>query len=370
MASGFVFVLIALVRPEGPLFFGVTFLVLGASTLAGDGTFQERLRDAFRRYWLAALIFVGCYAAYFAWRMDYFGYLLPNSVYYKEDAVEKETWRLLEEFGQQNWVMLSLLVLVPFRRLGARGFIPLGILAAYAFILYDVTPSVAYYHRFFLPVVPFMIFLAVTAIDRVCERQSSERTARTAALLLGGGLISWALLNPQTGPRAIQYNTGHMVERVKLRARTADYLQASFDKDAVIVACDVGVIGYLLPNPILDGFGLNSESYVHLFDRESRVYAFAVVKEEPDVVVLTSRKHEEFDARYATDGYFHWALGSVGGYAAIHSVPTTSPDYVYWVFARDELAPWSSGSETFRFEEDSANLPVHLEQMRREIDRD
>jgi hypothetical protein len=370
IASGFVFVLVALVRPEGPLFFAVAFLVLGASTLAGDGTFEERLRDAFRRYWPAALIFIGCYAAYFAWRMNYFGYLLPNSVYYKEDAVEKETWRLLEEFGRQNWVMLTLLVLVPFRRLGARGFIPLGLLTAYAVILYDVTPSVAYYHRFFLPVVPFIIFLAVTAIDGVCERQSSERAKSVAAWLLAGILMSWSLFNPKTGPLAVQYNTNHMLERIKMRARTADYLQAGFDEDAVIVACDVGIIGYLLPNPILDGFGLNSESYVHLFDRQRRVYAFAIAKEEPEAVVLTSRKQDEFDARYATDGYFHWALGAVGGYTPIHSVPTARPDYGYWIFARQELAPWSSGSGALRFRESASDLPAHLEQMRRQIEND
>lgn len=86
--------------------------------------------------------------------------------------------------------------------------------------------------------------------------------------------------------------------------------------------------------------------------------------------LLAIRKQDEFDARYATDGYFHWALGSVGGYTPIHSVPTTRPEYGYWIFARQELAPWSSGSGVLRFDERDSNLPTHLERMRREIEGD
>ena len=83
--------------------------------------------------------------------------------------------------------------------------------------------------------------------------------------------------------------------------------------------------------------------------------------------MLTSRSQETFDARYATDGYFHWALGEVGGYAAIRAVPTSRPDYGYWIFGRQALAPWTGGSGAELFDEDEADLPVHLEQMRRQI---
>lgn len=75
-ASGLLFGLLALTRPEGLMFAGLALLIRGVRWLR-----QRRLPARHEWAWMAALGLV--IVPFYAWRIVYYGYPLPNTVYAK-----------------------------------------------------------------------------------------------------------------------------------------------------------------------------------------------------------------------------------------------------------------------------------------------
>jgi len=101
--SAVVFALAALVRPEGLLFFMVTFAwSLGGRSIAWTRTFRS------------AALFAALYGSYFLWRFVTYGMLLPNTFYAKVGVSEAQLSRggvyVAEFFFAGRWPLLVLAV--------------------------------------------------------------------------------------------------------------------------------------------------------------------------------------------------------------------------------------------------------------------
>ena len=70
------------------------------------------------------------------------------------------------------------------------------------------------------------------------------------------------------------------------------------------MAEDVGVIGFVLKNPIIDALGLNDEGFVHVFGRDAGRFARAVMKQRPALLVLVSTSVHAFRPRYPSGEFF------------------------------------------------------------------
>lgn len=197
-----------LTRPEGFLVFGV---------LAGLGLLlrPERAgRRGFWRYAAALLVYLVPFAVYFAWRYQYFGYLLPNTFYAKTGGGLAQYMR-----GAKYTALFVLLFVLPLTPVAAarywerpwrqpfqaaRGIggwtawarrsvgpvVCLAVIAAYtAYVIYVGGDYMAMF-RFFVPILPLIYLLFARAAAALFE----ITTLSAHKLRLARGLLAAAVL--------------------------------------------------------------------------------------------------------------------------------------------------------------------------------
>jgi hypothetical protein len=316
-----------LTRFEGP----VAAAALVAGYVAADVMWPPRERVKGALVWLVP--FALLYAAYFSWRLDYFGYLMPNSAYYKADIDPKDSGQLFWEFVAENFFLIGLAILPPWRRLGVNGLVLFALVMAYVIGFYSVRPSISYLHRFYLPALPAVAILASATLARLAELGGRLAVARAAAV----ALLLWALVGDQlqadNGSIATFDSVLRMNTRMLTRTRVARFVRANFAKDATLAMGDVGAAGYLVPQRLFDTFGLNDESYAHRFARDRNSYLRHLFQRElPEALVVVSRNADRYRARYSNDAFLMREMAH--GYTLVHRELSPVESYHYFVYAR------------------------------------
>jgi arabinofuranosyltransferase len=322
--------LASLTRFEGPV---VALAIFGAQATA-DVMWPPRERVRQSLVWLVP--FALLYAGYFAWRVGYFGYLMPNSAYFKADIQPGQEGRLFWEFAAENALLLGIAVLPPWRKLGVPGLCLFALVMAYVIGFYSVRPSISYMHRFYLPALPAVAILATASLWRLGELGGRLVVARAAAV----ALVLWALiaepLHFRNGAVATYDNVLEKNSRILTRTRVARFVRANFAKQAKVAMGDVGVTGYLMPQALFDTFGLNDEAFVHRFARDRKRYLRDLfARNRPEAVVVVSRSPELFKRRYSSDGFIMEHL--VDGYRLVHRELSPTEGYHYFVYARPDV---------------------------------
>jgi hypothetical protein len=300
LASALPLLLAALLRPEGAAAIAVIGLILlvESARAAGSGVAGLRAWIRERGGWIAAVALP--YAAYTAWRIATFGDLLPNTVHYKAGATTPGAlvWALLDGAGP----LVVAAALAPLHRLGLFARIAAALALLHLVMLWDVTPSVAYLHRFFIPVIPLLVALAAFAADAALGPPS--RASRRRGVVLLALALAWSVLNPRSGVAKAVDRVEHHRARYVARLRVAAALGEALTHEARVAVGDVGVIGYVLPNPIADAFGLNDRAFTRRFARHRKRWVDAILREHPDAVVLVSKSVHEQRGPYRTDDHF------------------------------------------------------------------
>jgi hypothetical protein len=319
----------SLTRLEGA---AVPVLVAGVQIATA---LHERRPAALRQplLWLGAWLL--SYGAYFAWRCDYFGYPLSNSAYYKSRGGGAT---LLLDFALHNAALLVLVPFAPYRRLGALGVTLLALLVLYAVGFYGVQPSVSYLHRFFLPVHAAAVLLAVSALHAWWSAAQHSVRRRRACM---GGLalvLGWDLAVPGGGLATAYYEVAHRGSRMGPRAQVAAFVAERFAPDTAVAMQDVGLVGYLLHNPILDSFGLNDEAFIHELGRDRVRHVRALLGKKPGVIVLSSKIATRLQPIYGTDALIAKDQRFQAAYRLRYAAQSPPRHrYHYLIYARDEL---------------------------------
>jgi hypothetical protein len=210
-----------------------------------------------------------------------------------------------------------------------------AVLVVYIAGSYGVKPSVSYMHRFFLPVYAPIVLLACSAAMRGFA--SGRRVAKLAgvgALLIA---LAWDGANPRSGVVAASGESYDKGSRMRARAHVAALIAQRFSPCATVAVQDVGVVGYLLRNPIIDTFGLNDEAFAHRFARRRGAYLEHVLDQAPDAMVLISKDPVRFIARYHTDGVIARNPRFLGGYERIATAASAHEAYHYVIYGRRPL---------------------------------
>jgi len=341
------FLLAAVTRPEGAVVFAA---VVGVGLL---GDVVRRRLDFTRRSWRWLLCFLVLYGIYTGWRISYFGHLLPNSAYYKADAAEDLT--LVTDFAAQSLLLLLALPFARWGRLGSTGLVMLALLVAHVVGYHDVSPSVSGFHRYFLPVFPFLAILAASSLDRLSALGKGSSRAEVAAMAGFVALLAFDLGNSGSGALAVRAKLERMNTRMRSRVRVARVIARALPADATVAIGDVGAVGYILPNPILDAFGLNSEAFIHELDRSRRRYVETVRARDPDAIVVVSRERASWERRYKTGEYLRAGNDFSQRYVKIATIPSPTEDYHYWVFAKRGLVDAPPAIETGEVDDDVAS---------------
>ncbi|MCX8071161.1 MAG: hypothetical protein N3C12_01735 [Candidatus Binatia bacterium] len=152
--------LAALTRPEGWLL-GV---LLSADALRHQG----------RKGVGVGLAFAAIFAPYFAWRVWYYGYLLPNTFYAKVGSTAEQVargWVYLKLFLWDWGLVLLLASWIPLLTTGWRPLIGIyTFLALYAAYVVSVGGDVFHFFRFWTPIVPTLCALTYAGVLTMLQR--------------------------------------------------------------------------------------------------------------------------------------------------------------------------------------------------------
>ncbi len=284
-ASGVVYSLTAITRPEGLIYFAIA-LGYGLVLLKEGSHQQPGVRKFISRFLLS---FILIYGLYFLWRYSYYGYLFPNTFYAKAPSLNlanlERGWNTLGEVFT-SWSVLPLLLLGFFALPSARtnriwylfaGFV---VITAIYFISIGGDFVVWFGPRFFMPVLPFILLMAAEGIYRIISAFQLQGMHHVLIWLIPLGLIlnglwfSW--------PARFDQLTFFKAQMRSWRD-LGIWMKVNLPAETKIATDAAGLIPFYSNLYAIDMFGLTDEYVAHL-----------------DVPDIGRRKvaHEKFDPLY------------------------------------------------------------------------
>jgi hypothetical protein len=270
-AAGALFALATMTRPEGALFTAIGgLLVLFAS--AGGGGRSERLYRRVRAGAPFAGAFLALYGPYTAWRIAYYGHLLPNTFYAKvagpREAVMARGWESLGKLmGQWPVVPLlavAVLALVPLRSIRKDPVWAwfLGVVVAtwtsYVMVGGDF---ISYFGpRMLMPALPLLLLLAAEGLRRTAAAVPARSAGRAVAALAIAGLAVYVMAQPWPRPGG---RLGGIASIHETLHELGSWLREDSPGGALVAAPGVGIVPYITDWRTVDMFGLVDEHIAH-----------------------------------------------------------------------------------------------------------
>jgi tetratricopeptide (TPR) repeat protein len=290
----------ALTRPEGPLVFALWFAIrLLDAAREGMGAARANAR----RLAIDVAIFGLPLLPYFAWKLWYYGDLLPNTYYAKAGLSAQFLSRgllylreIFEAYGLFG-VSLALVALgvwpLRTRRVEIR---LLAFALAYSTYVVVIGGDVLRVHRFWLPLLPIAAILIARGLETLVALAWRGRPAHhgalvvgMAALLVGGGLArNWAL---------IQDHRTREADFVDTMRRNGVWLKQRFPAETTFATTTIGAIGYWSGLRVIDLLGLTDPEIARhpqpvpgLTDvwRETKYNAESVLRRRPDLIFFST----------------------------------------------------------------------------------
>lgn len=131
---------------------------------------------------------------------------------------------------------------------------PIGLPLAYSLFDSPTHPMlVGNFGRYYFPLFPFVLVLAVLAIDAMPRPELAAGLRAAGVVLALVALIGPAARTTWLGARQYAQNVGNVNQSDVAMARWIDGHLAA---DALVAAQDIGAIGYFAPNPLVDLAGI------------------------------------------------------------------------------------------------------------------
>ncbi len=275
--------LLGMIRPEG---------VLAALPVVLLWLVRERGRA--RWLWTGAAAVVG--AAYFVWRWQFFGQLLPNTFYVKFGNLAlgwlwtKHTALLLLPL---LLLTLSLLLRRATRRMGA--LLVLTVMVTY--VTYAVSgPTMDYIDRFADHAVPVLCLGAGLAVGTLGNR--------FVGAVLGLVAVGWTAVAGATAPDLpVIANYGPDLQRAHVAIGKGLAASDVPEQARTLAVTDAGAIPYFSGWESIDYIGLNDRAIAHGADPTQ-----VVEQARPTVIVVTANGPDPSPVRYN----FDFAKGTAG----------------------------------------------------------
>lgn len=310
--------LAGLVRPEG-----VVLGILGALLLIVDSGLANRtgVRPLFVR---VAMIFLLPGLAYFLWRMNYYGQLLPNTFYAKWSG--RFSWDSITDaarFASRYMALPSALCVIAVcsgltgpsgnrlsvERLSIRQrfsvwavpFLGAGFAVVVLLQYWHSALIMNYSGRFFAPLLPIGLVLCAMATNEAVSRTTrSGRDLKQTILntLLVSLVCIQLIMNLAMLRSEISFadSTRELLEGEHIQVGT--FLRAAVPPDEwLVVIVDAGAIPYYSGLKTVDFGGLNDEFLSHRFRNRipSRAILDYLYGHRPGVIVFTSKSEARID---------------------------------------------------------------------------
>lgn len=284
-ASGLLFGLLSLTRPEGLLFFGLAVIFRLQRIWVGEDHSSPRRRDCTKvtgdpahplsflsrvrqQDWLRLAGFCALFIPHFLWRLSYYGRPLPNTVYAKAMGLHPRAfieggYYLFDgalTLGGLGFLVIPI-ALVALKMRSLRYDFLLACVAAYALFVFAGGGDWMPMQRFWVHIAPLLFALAHAGLMILAGLISPARP-----ILAGAGLALAQAAFLYLG--ALDARFVHGVGRpVAPQGRTmVDYLRERWRPGDVLAVTDAGGLSYALPleTRVVDMFGLTDAHIAHL----------------------------------------------------------------------------------------------------------
>ncbi len=259
--SGIFFALAAMARPEAGIFAAIT-AVFKLVRLRETPARRSRLIQFL--VWCGVIVLL--YGAYFAWRYDYYGYLLPNTFYAKvgsgRDMANRGIHYLASRGDEYGGLLLAAGIaafLAQARPLRTALYAVSLILAWIVWMPFSGGDTLLR-GRFLAPVLPLLYLVAVLGAALILEAAKPQAN-RSLALPAFGALFVIVLLGtlyPSLDPAIIAERRG-MADRVTI----GRWMASELPPDTLVGVTPAGAIPYYSRLPTLDMLGLNDTEIAH-----------------------------------------------------------------------------------------------------------
>jgi hypothetical protein len=241
---------------------------------------------------------------YFNWLVS--GQPFPNTFYAKQQEyailLSQPLWQRVWDVLVQPWLggQTFLLFALPFlawRRFTLRQWIPL--LWAFGLVMvYVLRLPVTYQHgRYLMPVIPIFVIYGVAAAHALLARLP-RLFMRPLAISMGTAFGAFLVLG------ASSYAGDVAVIECEMGG-AAVWIGENVPSDSLIAIHDIGKVGYLTPNPLLDFAGLISPETIPILRDEAALFDLAVERNAAYLVTFadwyaTIAQEPRFTPRFAT----------------------------------------------------------------------
>lgn len=328
IAAGFTGFLLSLARPEGPV---VVLVLLIYVTFSFS---EEGSRLSIKSLNWIKLPFLVLYLPYTAWRVVYFGRLLPNSVICKAGHAAAP-FDLISDFLSFAWIYIALAAFGFLFERTARHPLLWGPPVAYMLILYNVDPIMGHHNRHFLAALPFVLIMATIGLQRLVRFSELLRATRigsglVAMIILTGGVVSFSSVSGD-----IHQTASHGQPPEAPRLALAKHLKGQLTPDDVYVIGDSGLVPFVVGGRTIDAYCLNCrEATGSEIDRSPDRLADWILERKPRFIVIQSFQAEELTPVWSTDIALATHPSLAAEYARIRSFGDKEDAVHYFLYER------------------------------------
>jgi len=312
-SSGLVAGAAVLTRPEGVLLF---VLMEGLPLLADRGALRGR--------WRAWAGFAALLLPHLAFRISFYGELVPNTFHTKVIGVEHWDPSYLLAFCKAHpaWVLLAVVgAITSWRADRGRALLLIGPCAAWALWIWHSGGDYKPTHRFFAPI---LVPLAVLAANGVARIASGRFVIAAAAIVLAVGPdFAWGW------PKYLEYAKKHEAQ-TSMRLTAGQFLRERYEPGTWVAMHAIGAVPWASGLPTIDMWGLTDAhiakvdakpgtkkarghqkvDYDYVFGRNPEVYFphDGSITEEPHTAPVPRDFPEDFEDRYKLVSYKYKGL--------------------------------------------------------------
>jgi hypothetical protein len=266
LGAGLVATIVGMTRPDGPIvglglgFIGILNLwIASRSEKPRSEAFRRLTRIGLRKIMVFGLAFAVPFAAYFVWRLSYYGRLFPNTVYCKHHPGFTDM-TLLKDYARLAWPVVICSLPLVLRKYFDGRFVFFWLLpVAYASLLINASKIIGHYHRHVLMAYSLLLITAAAGIG-VLIRAAHRRLPLGHPLAEGIVVLAVAIFlfaQSSNAPDRLRREADIYHNRMEVRSSVAHWLNQRLDSDDLVATPDTGIIAYLLRARVLDIMCLN-----------------------------------------------------------------------------------------------------------------
>lgn len=348
LLNGLLFSLAAMTRPEGLLFFGITF-----SFVFFNGDVLRR--HNFSRAASFVTGFLLLYVPYFIWRFWFYGYLFPCTYYVKGGTnffkVLFGSRYVLHFLFGYGFPLLSAVLLNDKKRFVKNNFYLFSLLCIFSMYILCVGGDHMQGYRFFTPILPlFYLF-----IQNIFHEISLQKKWRIPGIIFTAIISINFIVSYNSIPRGPQQNQEALRHSYKykncfsipdpaayLGRHIGTYIKKHWPRNAVVALNTAGSIPYYCRLQCIDMLGLNDYTIARRDMPRKNDLGPTTLTEI--FALLSSEKRAAFKQK-VLNTYLPWELIPGHGKGDGAYVLSREPDYIILGSAQGSTQAWFPGDK-------------------------